>query len=142
MTDILLSASQLRLQRSHKTVLDNISLTLTAGRIMTLIGPNGCGKSTLIRVLLGLEQADSGSIQRQRGLRVGYMPQKLSLDQRLPLTVDGFLRLARAPAGGGSISGSNDWLSNHCASNRCMVCLVVNGNGCYWRGRYYPNLSS
>ena len=106
MTDTLLSASQLRLQRSHKTVLDNISLTLTAGRIMTLIGPNGCGKSTLIRVLLGLEQADSGSIQRQRGLRVGYMPQKLSLDQRLPLTVDGFLRLAR----GASRQRIDQWL--------------------------------
>lgn len=92
---MLLQASGLTLQRSHKTVLDNISINLEAGRIITLIGPNGCGKSTLIRVLLGLEQPDSGTIQTQRRLRVGYMPQKLNLDARLPLTVNGFLKLAK-----------------------------------------------
>lgn len=91
----LLSAQSLNLNRSHKKVLDDISLDIEAGRIITLIGPNGCGKSTLIRVLLGLEQTDSGNIQRKAGLRVGYMPQKLSLDQRMPLTVNGFLQLAR-----------------------------------------------
>ena len=91
----LLSADQLSLKRAHKQVLDNISLRIDSGRIITLIGPNGCGKSTLIKVLLGLEQADRGQIHRSPGLRVGYMPQKLSLDQRLPLTVDGLLRLAK-----------------------------------------------
>ncbi|WP_420588912.1 zinc ABC transporter ATP-binding protein ZnuC [Bacterioplanoides sp.] len=95
MSTPLLRASQLRLERTHKVVLDNISLDVEAGRIITLIGPNGCGKSTLIKVLLGLEQADSGDIVRQPKLRVGYMPQKLNLDERLPLTVDGFLKLAR-----------------------------------------------
>ncbi|WP_430460664.1 ATP-binding cassette domain-containing protein [Thalassolituus sp. LLYu03] len=93
--DILLEARQLNLTRRHKTVLSDISLKLERGRIMTLIGPNGCGKSTLIKVLLGLEQADSGEVIRARGLHIGYMPQKLSLDQRMPLTVEGFLRLAR-----------------------------------------------
>ena len=95
MTTALLSAKQLRLERAHKVVLDNIDLEVNAGRIVTLIGPNGCGKSSLIKVLLGLEQADSGNIIRQPKLRVGYMPQKLNLDERLPLTVDGFLKLAR-----------------------------------------------
>ena len=94
MSTPLLRASQLHLKRTHKVVLDNISLEVDAGRIITLIGPNGCGKSTLIKVLLGLEQADRGDIVRQPKLRVGYMPQKLNLDARLPLTVDGFLRLA------------------------------------------------
>lgn len=94
-TDILLQADHLYLARRHKQVLTDISLNLERGRITTLIGPNGCGKSTLIRILLGLEQADSGTINRQAGLRVGYMPQRLALEPRLPLTVTGFLRLAR-----------------------------------------------
>lgn len=91
----ILSASQLQLVRQHKTVLNDISLNLKAGQIITLIGPNGCGKSTLIKVLLGLEIADSGKVTRRPGLRIGYMPQRLSLDQRMPLTVTGFLQLAR-----------------------------------------------
>ena len=103
---MLLHASGLTLQRSHKTVLDNINIKLEAGQIITVIGPNGCGKSTLIKVLLGLETADSGNIQRQPGLRVGYMPQKLNLDERLPLTVDGFLKLAK----GADKQQINHWL--------------------------------
>ncbi len=91
----LIRASHLNLTRQHKTVLSDISLNIVRGEIMTLIGPNGCGKSTLIKVLLGLVEADSGDIRRQRGLRIGYMPQRLSLDQRMPLTVTGFLSLTR-----------------------------------------------
>lgn len=92
---LLLKAGGLSLQFRQKKVLDNISLTITAGQIITLIGPNGCGKSTLTKVLLGLQKANSGKITRKRGLRVGYMPQKLQLDERLPLTVRGFLRLTK-----------------------------------------------
>lgn len=91
----IIAAHNLLLKRRHKTVLDNISLNVAPGQIITLIGPNGCGKSTLIRVLLGLEKVDSGRIERQANLRIGYMPQKLSLDQRMPLTVQGFLKLTR-----------------------------------------------
>ncbi|MAK92443.1 MAG: zinc ABC transporter ATP-binding protein ZnuC [Oleibacter sp.] len=91
----LIEADQLNLQRAHKTVLSDISLAIRERQIITLIGPNGCGKSTLIKVMLGLEQPDSGKVIRRKHLRIGYMPQKLSLDQRMPLTVEGFLRLAR-----------------------------------------------
>lgn len=91
----LVQASNLNLARRHKTVLNDISLEIQRGQIITVIGPNGCGKSTLIRVLLGLESPDNGQIMREKGLRIGYMPQKLSLDQRMPLTVEDFLGLAR-----------------------------------------------
>lgn len=105
-TEHLLQASNLNLARRHKQVLTDISLILDRGRITTLIGPNGCGKSTLIRILLGLEQPDSGEVWRQPGLRVGYMPQRLSLEPRLPLTVTGFLKLAR----GASQAAIQSWL--------------------------------
>ncbi len=101
MTDTpLIRASQLQLKRQHKTVLDGVSLSLLPRQIITLIGPNGCGKSTLIRVLLGLERADFGTVERAPALRIGYMPQKLSLDQRMPLSVWSFLKLARGARSG------------------------------------------
>ncbi|AHK16888.1 zinc transporter [Thalassolituus oleivorans R6-15] len=91
----LIEAQNLRLALRQKVVLDDISLKIEPGKIITLIGPNGCGKSTLIRVLLGLTKADSGRVLQRPDLRIGYMPQRLALDERMPLTVGGFLRLAR-----------------------------------------------
>ncbi|MBM95115.1 MAG: zinc ABC transporter ATP-binding protein [Oceanospirillaceae bacterium] len=94
-SDALISAHNLYLNRQHKQVLDNVSLQVLPRQIITLIGPNGCGKSTLLKVLLGLEKADSGEVIQRQGLGIGYMPQRLALEPRLPLTVDGFLKLAR-----------------------------------------------
>src|SRR5690554_5740040 len=95
MTSALIQAEQITLKRDHKTVLDNISLSILPRQIVTLIGPNGCGKSTLIKALLKLETVDSGNIKHKAGLRIGYMPQKLSLDERMPMDVWNFLSLTR-----------------------------------------------
>jgi zinc transport system ATP-binding protein len=90
---LLLKANNLSLSFRPTKVLDDLSLEIHSGKIITFIGPNGCGKSTLTKVLLGLQKTHAGKITRKRNLRVGYMPQKLQLDERLPLTVRGFLRL-------------------------------------------------
>ena len=73
-------------------VLQDVNLSLHNDCITTLIGPNGAGKTTLVRVVLGLIEATSGSIWREQGLRIGYMPQKLHVDRTFPLTVERFLR--------------------------------------------------
>ncbi|NVD06166.1 zinc ABC transporter ATP-binding protein ZnuC [Vibrio sp. JPW-9-11-11] len=78
----------------QRKVLDKVSLRLNRGEITTLIGPNGAGKSTLVKVLLGLQRQFSGSISRVKGLKIGYVPQKLKLNDSLPLNVERFLRLA------------------------------------------------
>ena len=58
------------------TVLSQISFTLNAGERLALVGPNGCGKSTLMRILMGLEKADSGTVHLDPpDLRAGYLPQ-------------------------------------------------------------------
>ncbi|MGF1699077.1 zinc ABC transporter ATP-binding protein ZnuC [Photobacterium makurazakiensis] len=79
---------------SDRHVLDQVSLKLERGQITTLIGPNGAGKSTLVKVITGLRKPSAGKIIRPKGLRLGYVPQKLELNSSLPLNVDRFMRLA------------------------------------------------
>ncbi len=76
-----------------RIILDSVDLTVERGEIVTLIGPNGSGKTTLARVLLGLIEPDHGTVWRQPGIVIGYLPQRFSIDRSLPLTVDRFLRL-------------------------------------------------
>jgi zinc transport system ATP-binding protein len=78
----------------RRKALESVSLSIEAGEIVTVIGPNGAGKTTLLRVALGLAKPDSGRVSRAPGLRIGYVPQRLRIDDTLPLTVRRFLRLA------------------------------------------------
>ncbi|WP_428771701.1 zinc ABC transporter ATP-binding protein ZnuC [Vibrio sp.] len=77
-----------------RTILDKVSLQLNQGKITTLIGPNGAGKSTLVKVLLGLERRFEGQLIKPATLTIGYVPQKLKLNDTLPLSVQRFLQLA------------------------------------------------
>ncbi len=97
MTDSpLLRLAAVSLKHQQQSLLSNISLDLSAKQIMTVIGPNGAGKSTLIKVAVGLIKADSGKVYRRPGLRIGYMPQQLSLNPLMPLSVSRFLAMAKS----------------------------------------------
>ena len=76
----------------------HVSFAVHRGEIVTLIGPNGGGKTTTVRLALGILPLAEGRIERAPGLKVGYVPQKLGLDPTLPMTVARFMRLT-APAG-------------------------------------------
>ncbi|WCP67972.1 zinc ABC transporter ATP-binding protein ZnuC [Vibrio tubiashii] len=90
----LVELNDICVQFGERKVLDNISLRLNRGEITTLIGPNGAGKSTLVKVLLGLQKTFRGKVTKPKGLKIGYVPQKLRLNDSLPLNVERFLRLA------------------------------------------------
>lgn len=78
---------------SPGAVLSHVNFTIAPGEIVTVVGPNGSGKSTLIRALLGHVPHSSGRITRAADLRIGYVPQRLSIDSTIPMTVRRFLSL-------------------------------------------------
>ncbi len=61
-------------------VLVGISVQIARGERIGLVGANGSGKSTLLHILAGLEEPSSGRVQRTRGLRIGYLPQEVTLE--------------------------------------------------------------
>ncbi|MFP4052813.1 MAG: ATP-binding cassette domain-containing protein, partial [Phycisphaerae bacterium] len=56
-------------------VLVNASFTLAAGESVGLVGPNGEGKTTLLKIVGGMLEPTEGVVQRRRDLRIGYLPQ-------------------------------------------------------------------
>lgn len=93
----LIAARGLTVRHGGQTVLAGVDFAIAKGEIVTVVGPNGSGKSTLLKALIGLEKAAEGQVTRAPGLRIGYVPQRLHLDPRLPMTVRRFLSLpARA----------------------------------------------
>ena len=96
--DILVEAKHITVALGGRDILRDVSLAVRRGAVVTLIGPNGAGKSTLVRVLLGLLKPNGGTVIRRPNIRVGYMPQLLSIDRDLPMTVWRFLKLSGVTA--------------------------------------------
>jgi zinc transport system ATP-binding protein len=93
---LLMDLTEISIEFDNRSILQAVDLSLNAGEIVTLVGPNGSGKSTLLKILLGLVRPDAGTIWRRQGLTIGYLPQRLTIDPVMPLTVDRLLKLTRA----------------------------------------------
>lgn len=94
MADALVQLNRLTVQFDDRPVVDRVELSVRRGDIITIIGPNGAGKTTLIKAILGIQRPTSGSVSLAKGLVVGYVPQHLSLEATLPLSVRRFMLLS------------------------------------------------
>lgn len=90
------------------TVLRGINLKVAERETLCLVGPNGGGKSTLLKLILGLKQPSSGTIEvlgtqpAKARARIGYMPQHVQLDPLFPVDVASIIRMGR-------LNGSRHW---------------------------------
>lgn len=97
-----MTVRSLTVTKNQRKILDDINFSLSDREIITILGPNGSGKTTFVRVLAGLEKDYQGYVHRRPGVRIGWLPQKLHVDPLLPLTVRRFLSLG-APVSGAVI---------------------------------------
>ena len=90
----LITINQLTVAYSGVVALKNVSLQIGAGEIVTIVGPNGSGKTSLLKAIIGAIVPQEGNVDVKSGLKIGYVPQRLNLDPTLPISVGRFMRLS------------------------------------------------
>lgn len=105
----LLKLDNIHFTSQGRSILHDVSLVVGEGQIVTLIGPSGAGKTTLVRIALGLMQPTSGKSWRAPKLKIGYVPQKVVINQLMPLSVARFLETT--PCGTDLFSSTIDSVS-------------------------------
>src|SRR3954468_11224668 len=79
MSNVLI-ATDLGVRYNERAILDSATMGVQEGDRIGLVGRNGCGKTTFLRILAGLQSPDSGEVSRRRDLVVSYLPQDFMLD--------------------------------------------------------------
>ncbi|HZD58126.1 MAG TPA: ATP-binding cassette domain-containing protein, partial [Anaerolineales bacterium] len=75
----LINASNLAKSFGPDDIFFNISLSVPYAARIAIVGPNGVGKTTLLRILIGLDEPSEGIVNRARDLTIGYLPQEARL---------------------------------------------------------------
>lgn len=88
-----MTCESISVRYGKQQVLRDISLAVDTGEIVSVIGPNGSGKTTLLKTVVGAIEPSCGKILRSPELRIGYVPQRLHIDETLPITVSRFMKL-------------------------------------------------
>lgn len=83
----LVTFDRVSLGYGRRPVLSDISFTIPEGDFLGMVGPNGSGKTTILRAILGTLAPLSGTVVRAEGLRFGYVPQRDQVDYGFPLKV-------------------------------------------------------
>lgn len=97
----IIECNRLSVELGGVTVLDAVGLSVCEGDFFGIVGPNGGGKTTLLRVILGLEKPAGGWVSVFGGVpgsypeRIGYVPQRLFFDREFPVSVRDLVLMGR-----------------------------------------------
>jgi ABC-type Mn2+/Zn2+ transport system ATPase subunit len=131
----VLRADNLGIGYGRRALFQNLSFEIAEGEILGIVGPNGCGKTTLLRTLLGLHEPLAGLVQRRPGVVVSYVPQRERIERIIPVTAFEVVLMgpgARTHAIQRISSGERD------AARRALALLGVESLG----QRLFRNLST
>lgn len=87
MADKLIKLTGVTAGYDGQAVVRDINLDIVSDDFVGMIGPNGGGKSTVLKTILGIIRPLSGTIERAPGLRIGYLPQVVDVDRHFPISV-------------------------------------------------------
>lgn len=88
MSDIIISLRDISLRRDGRDILRGIDFDVRRGDFIAITGPNGGGKTSLLRIILHLITPTTGTVTyTDPGITIGYLPQKNMIDSRFPITV-------------------------------------------------------
>ncbi|HET53950.1 MAG TPA: ABC-F family ATP-binding cassette domain-containing protein, partial [Ignavibacteria bacterium] len=80
--NVILTAKELEVHFGEQIILDKASLSIHDGDRIGLIGRNGAGKSTFLKIITGLLEPDAGEINKMRNLIISFLSQEFSLDEQ------------------------------------------------------------
>ena len=72
----IVSLDDIHISFGSNVVFDKLRMTFYPHEKVALVGPNGCGKTTLLKIILGAEQPDIGTVRTRKSLKIGYLPQE------------------------------------------------------------------
>ena len=89
---ILVKLENVGVFQNNKWLVEDVSLEVQKGKIVTLIGPNGSGKTTTAKIALGIHKNIKGNVEKFTD-KIGYVPQKISIDWTLPIRAVSYTHL-------------------------------------------------
>ena len=107
MTQTIIETQNLNFSYNRQLVLRGVNLSIHSGDFTAMIGPNGGGKTTLLKLMLGLLNADSGSIKifdnppKNVSHRIGYVPQDIHINQNFPISSSDVVLMGKIKPGRG-----------------------------------------
>ena len=96
----VLKGKNLSLGYNGQALIRDLSFEVHRGHILGIVGPNGCGKTTVLRTMLGLLKPLEGRVERQPGITISYVPQRERIDTILPVTALEVVLMGRAARAG------------------------------------------
>ena len=129
----LVQVEGLSVRYGARTVLSHVSLRVEPGEIVTIVGPNGSGKTSLLRSIIGAVKPFQGRVLQGNNVTIGYVPQKFSVDVTLPLTVRRLMTLGAHYSAAQiedaldqvGLNGRTDYLVQHLSGGELQRALLA-----------------